>query len=94
MERGRKIILGVLLTALTVCGGALFASCSFGSTSSSIISVEDKYTEGLEFTLNEDGTEYSVTGYTGDSTQVVIPAEYNGLPVTSIGYRAFENSVA
>jgi hypothetical protein len=46
-------------------------------------------TEGLEFTLNDAGTEYSVTGYKGSSSEVVIPTLYNDLPVTSIGDSAF-----
>ena len=47
------------------------------------------YTEGLVFTLINNGTEYSVTDYTGNSTIVKIPSVYNGLPVTSIGSYAF-----
>ena len=47
------------------------------------------YTEGLAFILNNAGTEYTVTNYTGTDTEVVIPAIYNGLPVTSIGFGAF-----
>lgn len=46
-------------------------------------------TEGLVFTLINDGTAYSVTGYTGDESNVVIPAIYKGLPVTEIGENAF-----
>ena len=46
-------------------------------------------TEGLEFTLSDDGTYYSVTDYTGTATEVYIPSTHNGLPVTSIGGRAF-----
>lgn len=46
--------------------------------------------EGLEFTLNEDGKSYSVTGIgTCTDTDVVIPGTYNGLPVTAIGNEAF-----
>ena len=46
------------------------------------------YTPGLVF-QTVDGFTYSVTGYTGSSENVVIPAEYNGLPVTTIGSKAF-----
>lgn len=48
--------------------------------------------EGLEFELNDDGESYEVSGI-GSCTDsfVVIPAEYKGLPVTSIGHHAFRN---
>ena len=49
------------------------------------------YAKGLVFTLTDNGTEYSVTGYTGNSTIVKIPSVYNGLLVTSIGEKAFYN---
>jgi hypothetical protein len=42
-----------------------------------------------EFTLINNGTEYSVTGYTGTSGAVIIPAMYNEKPVTAIGDYAF-----
>ena len=46
--------------------------------------------EGLEFTLNEDGQSYSVTGIgTCTDTDVVIPSKYNGLHVTMIADNAF-----
>lgn len=49
--------------------------------------------KGLEYTLSENGTYYIVTG-TGilDDPDVVIPSEHEGLPVTEIAERAFENS--
>ena len=50
---------------------------------------ESYATEGLVFTLSDDGTCYSVTDYTGAATEVHIPAVYKGLPVTSIGDEAF-----
>ncbi|MCD8308424.1 MAG: leucine-rich repeat domain-containing protein, partial [Clostridia bacterium] len=46
--------------------------------------------EGLEYTLSSDGTEYSVSGignYT--AADLVIPAEYDGIAVTSIDDYAF-----
>ncbi len=46
-------------------------------------------TEGLEFSLINNDTEYSVTAYTGSSTEVFIPGTYEGKPVTSIGDGAF-----
>ena len=48
-------------------------------------------TEGLVYTLNDDGESYSVTGYTGTETNVKIPSYYNYLPVTAIGDYAFSN---
>lgn len=48
---------------------------------------EEKTTEGFEFAISE-GTA-SVIGYNGTDTDVVIPAEYQGYPVTSIGDYAF-----
>ena len=42
------------------------------------------------FTLNDAGTEYSVTGYEGDEAQVIIPNTYENLPVTGIAARAFD----
>ena len=47
-------------------------------------------TEGLEFA--QDGAAYTVTGFTGTARVVVIPATHNGLPVVSIGDRAFADT--
>ena len=46
-------------------------------------------TEGLLFSLINNGTEYEICGYVGGSTEVIIPDTYNGKPVTSIGDGAF-----
>ncbi len=49
-----------------------------------------KYSEGLQFTLNEDNESYSVSGIgTCTDTNIVIPAVYNEKPVTSVGDSAF-----
>ena len=45
----------------------------------------------LTYRLINKGTEYEVSGCTGNCFGVVIPNEYKGLPVTSIGYAAFED---
>ncbi len=47
------------------------------------------YTEGLVFTLNADGASYSVSGYTGSDVNVLIPDQYEGLPVTEIADKVF-----
>ena len=61
----------------TVCGGS----------NKEIIPI--LVSEGLEFTQNTDGT-YSISGIgTCQDTVIVIPAVYNGEPVTSIGDSAF-----
>ena len=43
----------------------------------------------LTYTLINNNTEYQVSGYTGDPVDVIISAEYDGYPVTSIGSDAF-----
>ena len=45
--------------------------------------------KGVVFTLQEDNT-YSITDYTGNATEVIIPSKYQGVAVTSISERAFE----
>ena len=52
----------------------------------------ETYTEGLEFELLPDGTEYAVTDFENASAkQVVVPSTYKGKPVAKILKRAFEN---
>ena len=43
----------------------------------------------MEFELSSDGTYYSIVGYTGDVSDLVIPSVHNGKPVKKIGFSAF-----
>jgi len=43
----------------------------------------------IYYTLSENGTYYTLTGYGGKETSLVIPSTYKDLPVTSIGDYAF-----
>ena len=54
--------------------------------------VESDYSVGLKYSLNTDEKGYTVVGigYCED-TDLVIPATYRGLPVTTIGSNAFES---
>lgn len=44
------------------------------------------------FELTEEGNAYSVTGYTGKDTNIVVPDLYMGMPVTEIGDGAFQGN--
>lgn len=48
------------------------------------------YSENLEYELNDDGESYTVVGFGElEGTELIIPGEHNGLPVTAIGEMAF-----
>jgi hypothetical protein len=44
-----------------------------------------------DFTYSTDGTNVTITGYTGSGGVVTIPQTISNLPVTSIGFEAFGN---
>lgn len=63
----------------------LFTSINFALYNNDIPSEEvDKFT----YTIKEDGTG-EITGYTGDSLNIVIPSEINNTSINSIGENAF-----
>ena len=47
--------------------------------------------EDLTYTLNDDGTAVTVTGYTGAEVVLILPQEIDGVPVTAIAEGAFED---
>ncbi len=49
----------------------------------------ETYTQGLNFTLNAEGTAFSVSSYSGTDANVTVPNKYFGLPVIGIGNSAF-----
>lgn len=67
-------------TSSSVGGGESFAGTYISEEEASI---------GLEYTLRDDGAQYTVTRGTCSDSDVVIPSTHNGLPVTHIGYQAF-----
>ena len=76
-----------LILAVVLC-----LSC-FSGVAEDIISEEPEtgMAEGFTWKALEDGTA-EITGYTGAETEIVIPAEVDGLPVSRIGAWAFEKS--
>ena len=99
--RKRFFILIALVCCLVLAAGIL-AACNNGESTQTGGQTPGGQTpggqtpggEGIEparliFEKTENG--YSVTGYEGAPTVVVIPETYEGLPVTSIGAGAFYN---
>ncbi|AKB31416.1 Chitin binding protein [Methanosarcina siciliae HI350] len=67
----------------------LYVSNPWGSDSelkTNYITVVEARTDGWAYT--SDGTSVTVTGYSGPDSDVTIPAEIDGLPVTTIGTSA------
>lgn len=78
-----SIIIGVLILIAVICG--IFLIHENKESNNPILP-----SEGLEFTLNDYGESYSVTGIgTCTDSDIVIPSEYDGKPVTNISNLAF-----
>ena len=66
--------------------------CECGEKEIQVISVKIP-SQGLEYRLNKDGKSYTVVGYGSCmDSDIVIPAVYKGLPVTSISQFAFSTA--
>ena len=79
-----------LLFALTLCIFALSA-CDMGETPTPT-PPSDESSEGLEFTLKEDGTYAVSVGTLLDEKEITIPTDYNGKSVSEIAERGFQQT--
>ena len=80
-----KKLLSIICAFTLILGGGIFLSACGDPANN-----QDGATSGLKFALTENNT-YSVTGIgTAKETDIVIPSEYKGLPVTEIGYSSFD----
>ena len=77
----------VSLSALMLVGGGAVGAVPFVSTGLSVSAAT--IADGkFEYEVNEDGG-VTITKYTGNDTEVVIPSKIGGKKVTSIGDKAF-----
>ena len=88
-----KIVAGIVAVAVAVGGATTAVVISKNSAEQTPPTISADHPlpiEELEFTISKDGTSYEVTGIgTFKGTELVIPAEYNGVPVKAIQERAF-----
>lgn len=78
----KKRIVSFVLIAVILASAFALASCG-----------NVPRAESLKYTLGGDGENYSVSGVGNiTATEIVIPPEYNGKPVTEIADRAFEKN--
>ena len=92
MNKSLKKILSVSLCAAMLCSTAAFAEI-VGFAGSSIAAItanaaEETPVSSFEYENTDDGG-IKITKFVGSETEVVIPSEINGKPVTSIKWRAF-----
>ncbi len=90
----KKILLTVLSLSCALTCAAGLSACDFGFGGSN--DGENNLNNGnddsdFRFELTENGRGLVLTNYLGSETQIVIPAEYNGAPVTEID-RAFSDN--
>ena len=74
-----KKLLAVILSALILVSAMPVVAVS---------AAEEFEADGFKYTTNDIAA--TITGYTGDATEIVIPAELGGFPVEIIGNSAFE----
>lgn len=69
----------------------IVAAHSYGEDNVCKVCGHSRATEGLRFTLNGDERSYTCSGIgTAEGTEIYIPAEYDGKPVTGIREYAFD----
>ncbi|MCM1295425.1 MAG: leucine-rich repeat domain-containing protein [Muribaculaceae bacterium] len=88
----KSLLLVLILCFVTACCALLFTACASGDGENE----ENKEpTEGLEYALNETQDAYAVVSIgEATDTNIVIPAEHLGLPVTAISDSAFRENTS
>ena len=74
----KKLIAAILITAALTVLFAVFASAS----------------DGVVYTLSDDGDSYILSSYTYNEPEVRIASEYKGLPVSKIASNAFSGNIS
>ena len=69
-----------------------FENHTFDESSYCSVCMQNPLTDGMLFQISSDGAYATLTKYQGDATEVIIPAEYRGVPVTKIADKAFTNN--
>ena len=90
-----KKVIAISINLKTITGNAEMAM-PFGSEfylNRTDATPTEKQTAGIEYTLKADNT-YSITNYTGSSTEIYIPRQYNGKTVTEISQIEVVNQYA
>ncbi len=90
----KKKLVMLLIALVLLLGLAGFAACTDGfmDTNNSIQDSDIAQTEGLVYNLSEDKNYYILIDKgIVETTDIVIPAKYNNLPVKEIADYAFED---
>ena len=87
MKQTKKKLVALLAVACCLCALLLGLFFLFESKPHTVAQAEEE--SGLRFTLYNDNAEYKVSAANRTMTKAVIPAYYNGLPVTEISDNAF-----
>lgn len=87
----KKIMASVLAAAMIMGAGTATTFTGADTVITANAATEGTY-EYLKYTAYD--TYVAITGFDGTVTEVEIPAEIDGLPVTVIGERAFENATS
>ena len=77
-----KKLLAVILSALILVGAMPVVAVS---------AAEEFEADGFKYTVGDNG-KATITGYTGEATELTIPAEIAGATVATIGNKAFEKN--